>query len=116
MLLSGDLLHADFVDGEVAACGDGADAVMDALCNRSGRDAVYDNVCGRQVALHGLRGGQGELLGALEGEVARKAEGDIGEVVGAGAAGTQPFHRKHAGDGGEIVQKIGASWSLDCGW
>ena len=52
VLLSGDLLHADLVDGEVAAGCDGADAVVDTLCNRGSRDAVDDNVGAGQVALY----------------------------------------------------------------
>ena len=112
VLLSADLLHADLMDGEVAAGRDGADAVVDALRKRGGGDGVDDDVGPGQVALHGLRGGQGELLGALEGEVARQAERDVGEVVGAGAAGAQAFHREHAGDGREVVQQIGAELVL----
>jgi len=55
-----------------AACGDGADAVVDALSKRGDGDGVDDDVGPGQVALYGLRGGEGELFGALEGEVARR--------------------------------------------
>jgi hypothetical protein len=48
------LLDADLVDGEVAAGGDGADAVVDALGKRGGGDGVDDDVGGGQMALYGL--------------------------------------------------------------
>ena len=102
------LLHADLVDGEVAAGGDGADAVVDALGDRCGGDGVDDDVGAGKVALDGFGGGHGELLGALEGEVARHAEGDVGEVVGAGAAGAQAVDGQDAGDRGEIVDEVAA--------
>ena len=95
-----ELLHADLVDGEVAAGGDGADAVVDALGDGCGGDGVDDDVGAGKMALDGFGGGHGELLGALEGEVARHAEGDVGEVIGAGAAGAQAIDGQYAGDGG----------------
>ncbi len=101
-----ELLDADLVDGEVAAGGDGADAVVDALGDGGGGDGVDDDVGAGEMALHGLGGGHGELLGALEGEVAGHAERDVGEVVGAGAAGAQAIDGEDAGDGGEVVDEV----------
>jgi len=106
VLLAAELLDADLVDGEVAAGGDGADAVVDALGKRGGGDGVDDDVGGGQMALYGQRGGLCELLGALEGEVARQAESDVGEVVVAGTAGAQAFDREYARNGCEVVQEI----------
>src|SRR5271156_1576747 len=81
------LLHADVVDGEVGARGHCADAVVNAFGEGGGGDGVDDDVGTGEMALHGGGGGHGDLLRALEGEVARHAEGDVGEVAGTGAAG-----------------------------
>ena len=53
-------------------------------------------------------GFRGDLLGALEGEVARQSEGEIGEVAGAGAPGAQAFDRQDAGDVAKIVDELAA--------
>ena len=63
------------------AGGDGADAVVDALGDGGGGDGVDDDVGSGKMALDGFGGGEGDLLGALEGEVARHGEGDVGEVA-----------------------------------
>ena len=100
------LLHADVVDVQVGARGDGADAVVDAFGARCGGDGVDDDVGAGEVALDGGGGGQGDLLGALEGEVAGHAEGDVGEVAGAGAAGTDAIDREDTVDGGELADEL----------
>ena len=100
------LLHADVVDGEVGAGGDGADAVVDAFGEGGGGDGVDDDVGAGEMALDGLGGGHGDLLGALEGEVAGHAEGDVGEVAGAGAAGADAVDGEDAVDGGEFADEV----------
>ena len=100
------LLDADVVDGEVGAGGDGADAVVDAFGARCGGDGVDDDVGAGEVALDGGGGGHGDLLGALEGEVAGHAEGDVGEVAGAGAAGADAVDGEDAVDGGEFADEL----------
>ena len=74
-----------------------------------------DHVGPGKMPLDGLGGGHGELFGALEGEVAGHAEGDVGEVVGAGAAGAQAIHGQYAGDGHEVVDEIVAQVLLGLG-
>ena len=103
------LLHADVVDGEVGAGGDGTDAVVDAFGERGDGDGVDDDVGSGEMALDGGGGGHGDLLGALEGEVARHAEGDVGEVAGAGAAGADAVDGEDAVDGGEFADEFGGS-------
>jgi hypothetical protein len=100
------LLDADVVDGEVGAGGYGADAVVDAFSAGGGGDGVDDDVGAREVAADGVGGGHGDLLGALEGEVARHAEGDVGEVVGAGAASADTVDGEDAVDGGELAHEV----------
>src|ERR1700733_1545909 len=80
-----ELLDGNVVDVEVGAGGDGADAVVDAFGERCGGDGMDDDVGSGEMAADGGGGGESDLLGALEGEVAWHAEGDVGEVVGAGA-------------------------------
>ena len=96
------------MDGEVGACGDGADAVMHALCDVGGGDGVDDDVGTGEVTLDRLRGGEGELLGALEGEVAGESEGDVGKVARAGAAGAEAVDGEDPGDCGEVVDEVPA--------
>ena len=105
----------DVVDGEVGAGGDGADAVVDALGERGGGDGVDDDVGSGEMALHGSSGGDGDLFGALEGEVAGHAEGDVGEVAWAGAAGADAFDGEDAIDGGEFAHEL-AVLSAGLGW
>ena len=100
------LLDADVVDGEVGAGGDGADAVVDAFGEGGGGDGVDDDVGAGEMALDGVGGGHGDLLGALEGEVAGHAEGDVGEVAGAGAAGAEAVDGEDAVDGGEVAHHV----------
>lgn len=100
------LLHADVVDGEVGACGNGADAVVDAFGEGCGGDRVDDDIGPGKMAADGLSGGEGDLLGALEGEVAGHAEGEIGEVAGAGATGAHAFDGEDAVDGGEVAHEV----------
>ena len=97
------LLDGDVVDGEVGAGGDGADAVVDGLCEGGGGDGVDDDVGVREDALDDVGGGHGDLLGALEGEVARHGEGEVGEVAGAGAAGAEAVDGEDAVDAGEVT-------------
>ena len=100
------LLHADVVNGEVGAGGDGADAVVDAFGAGGGGDGVDDDVGAGEMALDGGSGGCGDLLGALEGEIARHAEGDIGEVVGAGATSADAVDGEDAVDGSEFADEL----------
>jgi hypothetical protein len=100
------LLDADVVDGEVGASGDSADAVVHAFGARGDGDGVDDDVGSGEVALDGGGSGHGDLLGALEGEVARHAEGDVGEVAGAGAAGANAVDGENAVDGGEFANEV----------
>ena len=65
-----------------------------------------DDVGSGKMALDGGGGCHGDLLGALEGEVARHAEGDVGEVAGAGAAGAQAVDGEDAGDGDEVGDDV----------
>ena len=51
-------------------------------------------------------GGHGDLLGALEGEVAGQAEGEVGEVAGAGAAGADAVDGEDAVDGGDVAHHV----------
>src|SRR5713226_877158 len=99
------LLHADVMDGEVGAGGDGANAVVDAFGARGDGDGVDDDIGTGKVALDGGGGGSGDLLGALEGEVAGHAESDVGEVAGAGAAGADAVDGEDAIDGGEVADE-----------
>ena len=100
------LLHADVVNVEVGAGGDGADAVVEAFGARGGGDGVDDDVGAGEMALDRVFGGHGDLLGALEGEVAGHAEGDVGEVAGAGAASADSVDGEDAVDGGEVADKF----------
>lgn len=77
------LLDTDVVDVEVGAGGDGADAVVNAFGAGGGGDGVDNDIGSGEMAADGVGGGHGDLLGALEGEVAWHAEGDVGEVAGA---------------------------------
>ena len=101
-------LDADVVDGEIGARGDCADAVVDAFGTGGGGDGVDDDVGSGEMAADGIGGGHGDLLGALEGEVARHAEGDVGEVAGAGAAGADAVDGEDAVDGGEFANEVAA--------
>ncbi len=65
------LPDADVVDGEVGAGGDGADAVEHAFAEGGGGHGVDDDVGSGEKALHGFGRGEGDLFGALEGEVSR---------------------------------------------
>jgi len=108
-------LHAGVVDGEVGAGGDGADAVVDAFSDRGGGDGVDDDIGSREMTLDGGCGGCGDLLGALEGEVAWHAEGDVGEVIGAGTTGADALDGEDALDGGELAYEE-AILSASLGW
>ncbi len=111
------LLYADVVDGEVGAGGYGADAVVDAFGEGGGGDGVDDDVGTGEMALDGGGGGGGDLLGALEGEVAGHAEGDVGEVAGAGAAGADAVDGEDAVDGGELADEVrGSGRGPRVGW
>ena len=106
------LLNADIVDVEVGTGGDGTDAVVDAFGARGGGNGVDDDVSSRKMASDGVGGGHGDLLGALEGQVAGHAESDVGEVAGAGAAGADAIDGEDAVDGGEVANHqaiLGAS-------
>ena len=109
------LLHADVVDGEVGAGSDGADAVVDALGERGGGNGVDDDIGTGKVALDGCGGGGGDLLGALEGKLARHAERDVGEVAGAGAAGADAVDGEDAVDGAEIADEVAAGLGAGLG-
>jgi len=98
-----ELLHGYVVDGEIGAGGYGADAVVKAFGGGGGGDGVDDDVGAGEMATDGGGGSHGDLLGALEGEVAREAEGEVGEVVGAGAAGANAFDGEDTVDGGDIA-------------
>lgn len=79
-------LECDVVNREVYASGDGANTVVNALGLGGGGDGVNDDVGVRKMTLDGARGGGGDLLRTLEGQVARHAKGDIGEEAGTGLA------------------------------
>ena len=99
------LLDADVVDGEVGAGGYGSYAVEDALAEGGRGDSVDDYVRTGQAGLDGGCGCEGDLLGALEREVAGHAEGDVGEVAGAGAAGADAVDGHDAVDGQKVVDR-----------
>src|SRR5207248_1014594 len=67
------------------------------------------------MALDGGRRGHGDLFRALEGEVAGHAEGDIGEVDGAGAAGADALDGEDPVDGGEFADVL-AVLGAGLGW
>ena len=71
-----------------------------------------DHVSSGKMPLDGLSGSHGDLLRALEGEVAGHTEGDVGEVIGAGAASAQAIDGEHAWDGGQVVNQIAAQLVL----
>jgi len=110
-----ELLDGDIVNGEVGAGGDGADSVVDAFGARGGGDGVNDDVGSGKVALDGGGGGEGNLLRTLEGEVAGHAEGDVGEVTGAGAAGADAVDGEDAVDGCEVAHEIAGLGAGFCG-
>jgi len=103
------------VDGEVGAGGDGADAVMNAFGAGCRGDGVDDDVSAGEMAADGGCGGHRDLLGALEGEIARHAEGDVGEVTGAGAAGANAVDGEDTVDGGEVAHHV-AGLGASLGW
>ena len=109
------LLNADVVDGEVGAGGDGADAVVDAFGAGCGGDGVDDDVGAGEMARTAAVAAMRDLLGALEGEVAGHAEGDVGEVAGAGAAGADAVDGEDAVDGGEVAHDV-AGLGASLGW
>ena len=107
------LLNADVVDVEVGASGDGADAVVNAFGAGCGGDGVDDDIGFGEMAADCVGGGHGDLLGALEGEVAWHAEGYVGEVVWTGAASADAVDGENAIDGGEVADhlaSLGASF------
>ena len=109
------LLNTDVVDIEVGAGGDGADAVVNAFGAGGGGDGVDDNVGSGKMAADGVGGGHSDLFGALKGEVTGHAEGDVGEVVGAGAAGADAVDGEDAVDGGEVAHEV-AGLGAGFGW
>src|SRR5258708_1671703 len=60
------------------------------------------------MALHGRGGRHRDLLGALEGEVARHSKGQIGEIAGTGAACADAVDREDSVNGGELVDELAA--------
>src|SRR5260370_42067412 len=69
------------------------------------------------MALHGRGGRYRDLLGALEGEVARHAQGEVGEVARTGAACAGAGDREDSVDGGELVDELAAclnAWFRGC--
>ena len=103
-----ELFDGEVVDRQVRAGGHGADPVMDGFGFGGGRDGVDDDVGFRQDALDGFGGGEGDLLGTLEGQVARHGKGEIGEVAGAGAAGAKTVDGEDAIDEREVVKEFAA--------
>ena len=65
-----------------------------------------DDIGSGQMALNGNGGSEGELFGALEGEVAGHGQGDVGEVAGAGVAGAETIDGEDAVDGGEVPDDV----------
>ena len=100
-----ELADGDVVDGEVGAGGDGADAVVDGLGEGGGGDGVDDDVGSGVDGADGVGGGHGDLFGALEGDVAGDAEGEVGEGGGAGASGAEAVDGEDAGDGEEVADE-----------
>ncbi len=101
-----ELLDGDLMDGHVGAHGHGADAVEDALGRCGARHGVHDDVGGGQKPLHRIGCGHHDLLRPLEGEVAREADGEIDEVLIAGAAHADALHIMHAVDAGELAHQV----------
>ena len=103
-----EILHADVVDVEVVAGGDGANAVENIFRALGARQRLHGDVgIGKDVA---NRGGHGfdQLLGALEGDGAGETNGKIGEVAVAGAADAHATDFEHAIDARDGVGDLGA--------
>jgi hypothetical protein len=101
-----ELLHGDVVDIEIAARSDSADAVVNALGDGGDGDGVDDDVSSRKVVLYCGRGGGGDLFRALEGEIAGHADGDVGEIAGAGTTGANAVDGEDSINGGELAQRL----------
>ena len=93
--LAGEILHADVVDVEVVARGDGANAVEDIFRALGARQRLHGDVGIGKNAAH--RGGDRfhQLLGTLEGDGAGQTDGEIGEIAIAGAADADAADFEH---------------------
>jgi hypothetical protein len=98
-------LHAELVDADVVASGDGTNAIKDAFGAGLARDGVDYDVGLGQRAMCGLRGGAHQFAGVLEGVTARQRESEVSEVIGAGAADAGLLDGEHAIDLGNFSDK-----------
>src|SRR5580700_8080445 len=93
-----EILHADVVNVEVVASGDGTNAVEDIFRTLGAGQRLNGDVSVGENAVDGCRYGGHQLLGALEGDGAGEADGEVGEIAVAGAADTNASDFEHAID------------------
>ena len=112
MQLAVQILDADVVDVEVVARGDGANAVENIFRAPCPRNGMHDHVGIGQDLAHARPDGIGDLLGALEGEIAFQGNRNVSEVAVASFAKTEALDFEHAIDRSEAVEDLAA----DAGW
>src|SRR6185312_1220631 len=96
-------LHADFVQRDVVARGNGPNLVEDAFRRGGTRNGVNDDVGSGDHAVHGRRGFAHQVFGFLEGEMAREGKREVGKVAAAGA----PHARLIDGENAVGLLKLG---------
>ena len=101
-------LQGKVVDGEVGAGGDGPDAIMNGLRLTGKGYRMDDDVGAREMAIDGRGRCLVDLLGALEGEIARHAEREVGEETWTRLPDAKPVDAENAVDGGEFTMQIAA--------
>ena len=100
------ILHADIVDVEIVAGGDGTNAVKQILAASGTRDGADHDVGIGKNAVHTIGDGFGNLFGALERNVASHAHEDIREIAIAGAADARAIDIHNAIDGGDGIKNL----------
>jgi len=103
MQVAVEILHTDVVDIEIVTGSDGANAVKNIFGATSARNGVDHDIGVGKNFTHLGADGIGDLLGALEGEVALESDGDIGEIAVTGFTEADAFDFKDAIDGADAV-------------
>ena len=106
-------LHADVVEDDIVAGCDGANLVKDAFGAGGAWDGMNDDIGAGCDALDSEGGVVDQLFTALEGEVARHGEGEVGEVACAIAAHAELVDGQDALDGADFAEDAVEGFTRD---
>src|SRR5271165_789780 len=91
-----EVLHADVMHVEIVARGDRADLIEEAFLAAGARHGIDHDIGVRQYRANPRCNLVRDLLGFLEGHVARHGDGNVGEIAAAGFADAHTTHFQHA--------------------